>query len=183
MLAYLEGEVLKKDKDFLILKVDKVGYKVLIEPTFHFKLKEGEKVKLYCYLYSKEGLFELYGFPNFEELSLFEKLLQLQGIGPKVALRLSVFKDLESLIQALKAGEVKIQGLGKKKLERLKLELLGILDQEKKEREKINQDLKEALKEMGFDKRTIKEVLSKIDPNLKLAEKIKLALNLLSNKE
>lgn len=128
MLAHLRGVLLEKHPNQAIVDVGGVGYDVTISVSTYSKLPDpGAEVKLRIHTHVREDMLALYGFLTQDEKMLFEKLLSVSGIGPKLAV--SVLSGLEArdLVTAIRKGEVerlvRIPGVGKKTAERMVLEL------------------------------------------------------------
>lgn len=126
MLRLVRGRVLKKSLQALWLQVGPLGLEVQV-PTPLLSLEEGQEVQLFTRLeVREEGLF-LYGFLEEDALSLFELLLSVNGVGPRLALSLLSHLSPGLLAQALREGDVQllssVPGVGKKLAERMVLEL------------------------------------------------------------
>ncbi|RTI10652.1 Holliday junction branch migration protein RuvA [Thermus scotoductus] len=129
MIRYLRGTVLKREEGGFLLLVNGVGFLVQAPQTFLQSLKEGQEVAVHTHLQLREeGLF-LYGFPEEESLLLFELLLSVSGVGPKVALSLLSALTPRLLAQALAQGDLRLltaaSGVGRRLAERIALELKG----------------------------------------------------------
>jgi Holliday junction DNA helicase RuvA len=128
MIAYLRGTIQEKSLQALILDVNGVGYDVLMSNNSIAKMPaEGQEAAIYTYLHVREDLMQLFGFCQKGEKELFEMLISVSGIGPKVALAiLSVF-SVEAFQQAVQRNDIEmitaIPGIGKKSAQRLVLEL------------------------------------------------------------
>ena len=163
MIAFLEGTVAGKTLVGAFINVGGVGFEVGMS---HASLSDlpavGERVLVYTYLQVRDDGMALYGFLSLEEKALFEKLITVSGVGPKVALAaLSSYSpaQLADLIAAQDVAAVqRIPGVGKKTASRIILELKGSLDQGigglfSQEQPAVNQALagaREALLSMGF---------------------------------
>lgn len=135
MIAFLKGSVAGKTPSSLYLDVNGVGYEVLMSQSNLSKLPEtGQPASVYTYLQVREDAMALFGFLSLEEKALFEKLIGVTGVGPKMALAaLSVYSpsQLANAIAAQDAAAVqRIPGVGKKTAQRIILELKGSLDQD-----------------------------------------------------
>jgi len=130
MIAGLEGSVVRRGMDYVVLNVGGVHYKAMVSPQTLASL-EGERVQLATYLHVREDVLQLYGFASAEEQELFEQVLNVSGIGPKGALSLVGAMAPAALRQAIQAGNVdalkRIPGIGAKTAQRLILELKGKL--------------------------------------------------------
>jgi Holliday junction DNA helicase RuvA len=128
MIASLEGEILSKGLDRMILEVHGVGYLVLISAqTLAALPPEKGRVRLRCYTHVREDALQLFGFAAAEEQRAFESLISVSGIGPKLALTILSGMPVADLVQAVAEGNharlQMIPGIGKKTAERLVLEL------------------------------------------------------------
>lgn len=130
MICYLKGKILQKHLEFIILDVQGVGYEVLIPPNILTVLpSELQPIEMYISTYIREDSFRLYGFLTMFNKQIFEALLEVSGIGPKVALALLGSIDGFDLCHVIIAQQVsyltKVPGIGAKTAERLILELKG----------------------------------------------------------
>ena len=128
MYAYIKGILIQKKEDYIVLEAGGIGYKIFSHPPMQDRFgKTGDPVCVYTYLYVREDIFALYGFPCAEEHDMFVMLLQVTGIGPKVALALVAQVQPSQFALAIITGDVKrltqVKGVGKKGAERLILEL------------------------------------------------------------
>ena len=134
MIAFLEGVVAGKTLGSVYLNVGGVGFEVAMSQAGLSKLPQtGERALVHTYLQVRDDGMSLYGFHSLEEKALFEKLIAVSGVGPKVALAaLSSYapSELANLIAAQDIAAVqRIPGVGKKTASRIVLELKGSLDQ------------------------------------------------------
>src|ERR1700730_2600580 len=86
MIDFLRGKIALKELDYAVMDVNGVGYRVFCPNPYAITSKEGEDVTLYIHYHVREDAHLLFGFPSREEQSLFRLLLEVSGIGPKVAL-------------------------------------------------------------------------------------------------
>ncbi len=130
MIAGLEGRIVRRGGDYVVVNVVGVHYKAMVSPQTLSAL-EGEHASLATYLYVREDALQLYGFASPEEQELFEQVLNVSGIGPKGALALVGAMAPAALRQAIQAGNVdvlkRVPGIGAKTAQRLILELKGKL--------------------------------------------------------
>jgi len=127
LYAYIKGVVTGKTQDSIILEAGGIGYLLNVSLNTLASAKEGETKKLYTYFHVREDAHLLFGFSSMEEKAMFEKLLAVTGVGPKVALSiLSALKPAELALAVVtsdaKAFE-KVSGVGKKTAQRIILEL------------------------------------------------------------
>jgi Holliday junction DNA helicase RuvA len=128
MIALLNGVLVEKHPNQAIVDVAGVGYDVTIPVSTYSKLPEtGSPVRLRVYTHVREDALALYGFLSPDEKALFEKLISVSGIGPKMAVAVLSGIGAAELIQFIRRGEVerlvRIPGVGKKTAERIVLEL------------------------------------------------------------
>jgi len=128
MYAYIKGLLIHKKEEFVVIETGGIGYKIFCHPPMQDRFgKTGDTVCVYTYLYVREDTLALYGFPSQEEHDMFVMLLQVSGIGPKVALALVAQVLPSQFALAVITGDVKrltqVKGVGKKGAERLILEL------------------------------------------------------------
>ena len=128
MIAHLRGRIFAKQPNRIIIDVNGVGYDVAVPLSTFYGLGEpGGEIALRIHTHVREDALLLYGFATLLELDLFERLIGISGIGPKVAL--SVLSGIEprELVRAVERGDVArltaIPGVGKKTSERIVLEL------------------------------------------------------------
>ncbi len=127
MIGFLRGKVAGLLPEYCLLDVAGVGYRVFISAATRGQLRLGEEVTLYTHLAVREDALLLYGFSRQEEYEIFQLLISVSGIGPKVALGALSAISVEALCQALRGQQLaqltKLPGIGKKTAERLILEL------------------------------------------------------------
>lgn len=128
MIAHLRGTLLAKHPNQAIVETHGVGYDVAISvPTFSELPAAGAEVALHIHTHVREDALSLYGFLLFAEKQLFEKLLTVSGIGPKLAITILSGMPAGEMVGAIRDGNVarltRIPGIGKKTAERMVLEL------------------------------------------------------------
>jgi Holliday junction DNA helicase RuvA len=133
MIAYLRGLLLEKHPNLAIVDVQGVGYEVTIPVSAYSSLPEkGTEVRLHIHTHVREDALSLFGFVTAADKALFEKLITVSGIGPKVAITALSGLAAAELATAIRSGAieqlVRIPGVGKKTAERMVLELRDKLD-------------------------------------------------------
>jgi len=133
MIAFLRGRLFSKTPNQAIVECGGVGYDVTISvATFTSLPPEGAEARLYIYTHVREDALALFGFAEPNEKRLFEKLLTISGIGPKLAITVLSGIDTSRLVTAIRAADhatlTRIPGIGKKTAERVVLELKDKLD-------------------------------------------------------
>ncbi len=134
MIAHLRGRLLWKHPNQAVVEAGGVGYDVTISvPTFSDLPAAGSEVALHIYTHVREDALALFGFLRAEEKRLFERLLQVSGIGPKLAITVLSGMPAREMVGAIRAGDVarliRIPGIGRKTAERMVLELRDKLDE------------------------------------------------------
>jgi Holliday junction DNA helicase RuvA len=133
MIAHLRGLLLTKSPNQIIVECAGVGYEVAISvATFSALPIEGVQVALHIYTNVREDQIALFGFAEMQEKRLFEKLLTISGIGPKLAITVLSGISAERLVTAIRGGDhatlTRVPGIGKKTAERVVLELKDKLE-------------------------------------------------------
>jgi Holliday junction DNA helicase RuvA len=128
VIAHLSGRVLRKSPQEVVVDVAGVGYRVTIPLSTFYRLgAEGEPAALRVHTHVREETIALFGFLTLAEHELFEKLIGVAGVGPKLAVNILSGIESEDLVEALRAGDLarltRIPGVGRKTAERLVLEL------------------------------------------------------------
>src|SRR5215831_5444048 len=128
MIAHLRGTLLSKHPNQAIVETHGVGYDVVISvPTFSELPATGSEVALHIHTHVREDALSLYGFLRIAEKHLFEKLITVSGIGPKLAITILSGMPVDEMVGAIRGGDVarltRIPGIGKKTADRMVLEL------------------------------------------------------------
>ncbi len=182
MISYLKGKIIYKGENFVILEVGSVGYQIFVSKEFLTKQKISNVIELFTHEYLREDSRELYGFGKISELEFFWQLLDVSGVGPKLAHRIISTYRLEKLQKAIADGDLailsSISGVGKKTAQKIILELKGKLTEGKSTQDE--DEIVEALVRLGYRKQEAQEAVRKIGEDKKNAEeKIKAALKIL----
>lgn len=133
MIAHLRGQILYKIPNYVVIDCGGVGYELAISVTTYTELGEvGAEARLHVHTHVREDALQLFGFYEVTEKRLFEKLLTISGIGPKLAITVLSGISAERLVGAIRGGDhatlTRIPGIGKKTAERVVLELKDKLD-------------------------------------------------------
>ncbi|MDQ5893648.1 MAG: holliday junction helicase RuvA [Patescibacteria group bacterium] len=190
MISRLTGSIVHVDPKYIVVDVQGVGYKVATTVDIMTKLnKEQGPVTLWTYLAVRETALDLYGFLSLSELSFFELLITISGIGPKTALGILNSASVEALETAVQTGDtshiVKVSGIGKKVAEKIVLELKDKVEKvthtpEAKTAMRGEADALEALKSLGYTQNEARDALKELPKTItKTNEKIKEALKIL----
>jgi len=121
MFNYICGKVVDKTIGQIVIENNGIGYEIGISDNTFSDVNVGDYAKLFAYLYVREDQIALYGFSRNEEKTLFLKLIDISGVGPKMAMQILSGYDLKTLTMAIATGDIKtlakIKGLGKKTAE------------------------------------------------------------------
>lgn len=183
MIHYIFGKIISKNINELVVENHGIGYNIYVSDTDLDKFQINSEARVHTFLHASDKGVKLYGFINEEQLESFLVLNNITGIGPKIATNLSSLGSLEEIIEILEKGDLPPQakGIGKKRLQKILLELTGKIKEVKKKGVVIIKDeAYQALISLGFSAQETKNVLSKIPNNLKEPqERIKEALKLM----
>lgn len=153
MIAYLEGIVRQVDQDHIVVLVGGLGYKVYY---IGFTPEIGEGLEIHIFDYIREDRRELFGFQDTQMMKLFEKLIDISGVGPKLAQKILRAGSSEQLHQHILDGDIEflttVPGVGKKTAQKIILELKGVLVQDQKVTSE-DMDTIEALVSLGYQRR------------------------------
>jgi Holliday junction DNA helicase RuvA len=180
VIAHLAGTVLEKHVQRLVVDVGGVGYDVLVPlSTFYAVGEPGARVALRVHTHVREDALQLFGFVTALELSLFQRLISVSGIGPKVALAVLSGIEPAELVRAVRGSDVarltRIPGVGKKTSERIVVELKDRLPKLEEpavsdaapEAGDVRDNLLSALTNLGYQRasleKTVDAVLRKIE--------------------
>ena len=166
MIAFLRGRVIDKQPNRIIVDVQGVGYDVQVPLSTYYEVGDlGSEIALKIYTHVREEALQLFGFLTDVERQLFERLIAVGGIGPKLAIAVLSGMDPRDLLVAVQRGDVArltgIPGVGKKTAERIVLELkdrlAGLAAVEAEEAtatldgsERLRFDLLSALQNLGY---------------------------------
>jgi Holliday junction DNA helicase RuvA len=177
VIARLSGKLIEKSPNRLVIDVGGVGYDVLVPlSTFYGLGDAGSAVTLRVHTHVREDMIALYGFASELEQDLFERLIGVSGIGPKLALAVLSGIDTGELVRAIRSQDVarltRIPGIGKKTAERIGLELKDRLPEAAaapagaEDPGGLRDDLVSALVNLGYNRQVAEKA---IDAGLKRA--------------
>ena len=181
MFYYLNGTITILDTNLAVVDCGGVGYACHTTNYTISRLQVGRQAKLYTYCNVKEDAFDIFGFYTREELSCFEKLLSVGGVGPKAALAILSVVTPDQFTLAVKTLTM-AQGVGKKLAERIMLELKGTFTPAQMEANVAQMDLASpvrgsktaeataALSSLGYSQQEIAAALKGVDVNAMTVE-------------
>jgi holliday junction DNA helicase RuvA len=176
MIAHLRGRVLSKRPSHAVVDVNGVGYEVAISvPTFSELPNAGGEVALHIHTHVREDALSLYGFLRPQEKELFERLISVSGIGPKLAITVLSGMQAEKMVAAIRGNDIatltKIPGIGKKTAERMvlelrdKLESFGVAAAVVSRHSPMEEDVLSALTNLGYQRAAAERALSSAGKN------------------
>src|SRR5437763_1221312 len=177
MIAHLRGKLIARHPNQVIVDAMGVGYDVTISvPTFSELPPAGGEVSLHIHTHVREDQIALYGFLRPEEKHLFEKLISVSGIGPKLAITILSGMPTDDMTSAIRGNDVarltKIPGIGRKTAERMVLELRDKLPPVGTDQvhvapslSAVQEDVLSALINLGYQRASAEKALSTIEKN------------------
>jgi Holliday junction DNA helicase RuvA len=182
VISQLRGKPVRRGAEGLVLDVGGVGYLVQATPRAVAQANGSKEVTVETYLHVREDALQLFGFADAAERELFEQLLSVSGVGPKVALAIVSGSTPAELRRAIAREDTArfeaIPGIGRKTAQRVVLELKGSLATETEPTAEGDGHVvaRDALVELGYTVVDAESVLADIDPALPPEERVRLAL-------
>lgn len=183
MYGYIKGIIKEVESNYVIIENNGIGYIIYVPNPYYYK--EEENYQIYTYTHIREDEYSLYGFKNKEELNLFLKLIEVKGVGPKMALPMLATGSVDGIYDAIERENIlylkKFPKIGDKVARQIILDLKGKVNGAQLSlinNEKSN-ELTDALLALGYKQADVKKIITKIDNNLSIEEQIKEALKLL----
>jgi Holliday junction DNA helicase RuvA len=192
MIAHLRGKLIARHPNQVIVDAMGVGYDVTISvPTFSELPPAGGEVALHIHTHVREDQIALYGFLRPEEKHLFEKLISVSGIGPKLAITILSGMPTDEMTSAIRGNDVarltKIPGIGRKTAERMVLELRDKLPPVGTDQvhvvpslSAIQEDVLSALMNLGYQRTSAEKALSTVEKNGSFDAMFRSALTVMS---
>ena len=172
MIAHLRGKLLVKHPNQAVVETGGVGYDVTISvPTFSDLPGAGSEVSLHIHTHVREDQIALFGFLRLAEKQLFEKLVTVSGIGPKLAITILSGMPADEMVGAIRGNDIarltRIPGIGKKTAERMVLELRDKLSPQTTDRDTaipvmtpVEEDVLSALLNLGYQRAAAEKTLA-----------------------
>lgn len=182
MYNYIKGTVTEVTPNYIVLDNNDIGYQIYTGNPYSFQ--EGENYKVYVYQKIAEDDNSLYGFKTKEEKDLFLKLIDVKGLGPKMAMPMIALGSVSGIADAIDRENIlylkKFPKIGDKVARQIILDLKGKLTVDSTVEESASSnELIEVLESLGYKKADIKRVLPQVDPSLPLESQVKSALKLM----
>ncbi len=189
MIASLEGLVEEKTLDRVVISVNGLGYEVFVSDATLSDINSGQKAKLYIREQIKEDAHDLYGFKTADAKQLFDKLLSVKNVGPRVAMAVLNIGSSEQVRQAIAGGDTTLlqtaKGVGRRAAEQIIVELrdkVGLSATSAAEAvvnragDTGGDEAVEALTALGYTLYDAKAALAGVDPSLSTEERVTSAL-------
>ena len=181
MYEYIKGVITKIESTYIVVENNGIGYLIYVANPYSYTLDETKKVYLYQQIREDENT--LYGFKSEEEKALFLKLIDVKGLGPKMALPMFATGSIDGIKDAIERENIlylkKFPKIGDKVARQIILDLKGKLVEKNNNNIKSNDELTEALKGLGYKNSDINKIVKQINPNDEIEVQIKEALRLL----
>ncbi len=177
MIAHLRGKLISRRPNLVIVETGGVGYDVTISvPAFGELPSLGSEVALHIHTHVREDQLALYGFLRHEEKELFEKLITVSGIGPKLAITILSGMPADDMVNSIRANDLarltKIPGIGRKTAERMVLELRDKLPPAGADQAHVmpslsatQEDVLSALVNLGYQRAAAEKALAALKEN------------------
>lgn len=188
MIGSLHGVVELVDGSQILVNVHGVGYRVHVPQSVLVSYHRDDKIDVYTYTHVREDILDLYGFPQLEDLKLFEMFLSVNGIGPKTALGIFSVGSRSDILSAIQKADVKfftgVPRLGTKNAQKLIIELKGKLGSLAEldlsgKNDVMVDEVTQALRGFGFKDKEIADALEAVADVEGSSKKIKMALKYL----
>ena len=180
MYAYINGVITIVEPSYVVIDNNGIGYKVYVPNPYYYK--ENENYKIYIYNHVREDENSLYGFKDIAERDLFLKLIEVKGLGPKMALPILATGSISGIIDAINRENIlylkKFPKIGDKVARQIVLDLKGKVHTDEEVIVENTDDVVLALNALGYKNSDISKVLPKLTSDT-VEDKIKEALKLL----
>lgn len=189
MIGYIEGEVKKATESYAIISCGGIGYKVAATRDTLASLSPGKQVSFWTHLAVREDALDLYGFLIEDELTFFELLLSVPGIGPKSALSILDIATIETLRSAIASENAKyltnVSGIGAKTAQKIVLELKGKVGAASEDATLVgDHEALEAMRALGYSAQEAREALRQVSPDVEgSSERLREALRAVGGKK
>lgn len=159
-MAYIEGKVLAIESDSCLIVNQGIGFKVF---TVGVMPQIGDSISLFLFEKIREDHRELFGFKDKETQRFFERIIEINGVGPKLAQKILNAGNYDEIARRILAGDIafltSLPGVGKKTAQKIILELKGVIVEEE-QKDVVNDEVCDALLGLGYAKKDIDGILS-----------------------
>ena len=183
MYGYIKGTIKDIESNYVVIDNHDIGYIIYVPNPYYYKLNE--IYTIYTYTQVREDEYSLYGFNSKEQLNLFLKLIQVKGVGPKMALPMLATGSVEGIYDAIERENIlylkKFPKIGEKVARQIILDLKGKVNGSQMSLLNNNNtnELVDALLALGYKQADVKKVVNSVNTDLTIEEQIKEALKLL----
>ena len=182
MYSYFNGIIDSTSTNNVVIDVNGIGYNIYVPNPFSYEV--GKTYKIYVYNHIREDESSLYGFKSMEEKELFLKLINVKGMGPKVASGIFATGSIKGIVDAINKENLlyltKFPKIGDKLAKQIILDLKGKVYAETEEVEESSlEELISVLENLGYKTAEIKKIIPQVDASKNLEDQVKEALKLL----
>ncbi len=181
MYEYIKGKIVDQQSNYIVVENNGIGYLIYVPNPYSFELDK--EYTIYTYQYVREDEISLYGFKLFEEKELFLKLINVKGLGCKMALPMLATGSISGITDAIERENIlylkKFPKIGDKVARQIILDLKGKFDTNVSSTNNNCEELVEVLKGLGYKQADINKVLPSIKSDWNIEDQVKEALKLL----
>lgn len=182
MYEYIKGKLIRQESNYIVIENNNIGYLIYVSNPYSFSFDE--ELTIYVYQHIREDENTLYGFKSFEEKELFLKLINVKGLGCKMALPMLATGSIDGIVDAIERENLlylkKFPKIGDKVAKQIILDLKGKLNANNiSSKSKDYDELIEVLKGLGYKQADINKVLPMVNSELDIEDQIKEALKLM----
>ena len=181
MFSFIKGLVVETEKNYITIDNNGIGFQVFVANPFSFTINE--EAQVYIYTHIREDEFSFYGFHTLEEKELFLKLINVKGLGPKMAMPMLATGSVAGIIDAIDRENIlyltKFPKIGEKIARQIILDLKGKLTSQENATPTGLEEVVEVLESLGYKLVDIKKILPKLNQGDSIENQVKDALRLL----
>ena len=184
MYGYIRGTITEIDSNYVILDNNGIGYLIYVPNPYSYQLNN--EYKIFTYTCVKEDEYTLYGFKTRDQKELFLKLINVKGLGPKMALPIIATGTIDAISDAIENENLnylkKFPKIGDKVAKQMVLDLKGklnVINTGIFAKEDYSNELMEVLLGLGYKQADVKRVISKVNSDNSLEDQVKEALKLM----
>lgn len=183
MFSYIKGKINSLGSNYIVIDNNGIGYLIFVGNPYLYQIDE--EYTIYLYNHIREDEFSLYGFKNIEEKELFLKLINVKGLGPKMALPMFATGSVDGIMDAIERENIlyltKFPKIGEKLARQIILDLKGKLVSKNTNSVASDgfEELISVLESLGYKTADIKKVIPNISSTLSVEEQVKTALKLM----
>lgn len=181
MYEYIKGKIVSQEINYIVLENNGIGYLIYVANPYSFELDKDYTI--YIYEHVREDEISLYGFKSFDEKSMFLKLINVKGLGCKMALPMLATGSIDGIMDAIERENIlylkKFPKIGDKVARQIILDLKGKLNTTSTNSKDNFDELIEVLKGLGYKTSDINKILPSIKSDLDIESQVKEALKLM----